>query len=309
MPLRRVLIGTDFSDASITAAKWCARHLVSEGELVLVHAVEMPQPPVFLRRLLPTPDEVSENLRRGAEQRMDELVAALDGPAVHTVIRQGAAPQVIVDAARECEADLIVVGEHGLRRGVRGLIGTTAERLLTLAPVPVLVARDLPDGPPSAVLAPLDGSPSDARVLSWAATFCRHFEARVTACHAVDVMELYRRVRTISAASRLRELENEFRRDAAAWVESRLAETDLPTDDRSVEIRIGDPRYAIPAMAEMTGADLIIMGGTGAGAMARAMVGSVTNAVLSSTSYPVLVVTGTDRPKEGVGDGDGAGEP
>lgn len=298
MPLRRVLLGTDFSDASIAAAKWCARHLISEGELILVHAVELPQQPVFLRRLLPAAEEVAENLASSAAARMDELEGAVDGRRTRTVIRQGAAPQVIADVARETGADLIVVGEHGLRRGVRGLIGTTAERLLTLAPVPVLVARELPDGPPAAVLAPLDGCATDSRVLDWARTFSRRFDAHVTACHAVDVMELYRRVRTISAAGRLRELEAEFRRDATAWVEKRLEETGLPEDRRSVEVRMGDPRYAIPAMAEMTTADLIIMGGAGAGAMTRAVVGSVTSAVLSSTSFPVLVVVGEDRPRD-----------
>jgi nucleotide-binding universal stress UspA family protein len=302
MQLRRVVIGTDFSDASIAAARWVAAHLVSDGELVLVHAIDLPTPPVFLRRLLPTPDEVAENLRVGAEQRMDELAESLPDRKLHTVIRPGSAPQVVADAARECDADLIVVGEHGLRRGVRSLIGTTAERLLTCAPVPVLVARDLPAGPPSVVLAPLDGSDADSRVLSWARTFCDRFGSKVTACHAVDVMELYRRVRTLSAASRLRELEHEFRRDATTWVQQRLAESGLPDPDTAAEIRIGDPRYAIPAMAELAGADLIIMGGAGAGAVSRAVIGSVTSAVLSSTSYPVLVVVG-DRPAEGARDG------
>jgi nucleotide-binding universal stress UspA family protein len=294
MPLQRVLVGTDFSDASVSATRWAARHLVPGGELVIVHALDVPLPPTFLRRLMPTPDEMAENLQLGAEQRMDKLVASIDGCTVQTVIRHGPSPQVVADAARECEAQLIVVGEHGLRRGVRGLIGTTAERLLTISPVPVLVARELPDGPPTNLLAPLDGSGSDGRVLGWAQLLCDQFQARVTACHAVDVMDLYRRVRTISAASRMRELEDEFRRDAAEWLRSRLAETSLPDHDAAVEIRIGDPRYAIPAMAEMTGADLIIMGGKGAGAVARAMVGSVTSAVLSSTSYPVLVVVGED---------------
>jgi nucleotide-binding universal stress UspA family protein len=292
MSLRRVLVGTDFSAASIAAARWCARHLIADGELIVGHAIDMPLPPVFLRRLLPTPEEVAENLRIGAEQRMAGLSASLAVRAVHSAIRQGNAPQVLADLAREWAVDLVVVGEHGPRRGIRSLLGTTAERLLTCAPVPVLVARDLPEGPPAHVLAPLDGSRADGRILAWAHTFATSYGSRVTACHAVDVLELYRRVRTIAAAARLRELEHEFRRDAAEWIRARLAETELPADDMAVEIRIGDPRYAIPAMAELTGADLIIMGGAGAGALERAVVGSVAGAVLSSTSYPVLVVVG-----------------
>jgi nucleotide-binding universal stress UspA family protein len=49
--------------------------------------------------------------------------------------------EVVCDAAKRWEADLIVVGTHG-RRGVgRVLMGSGAEQIVRLAPVPVLVVR------------------------------------------------------------------------------------------------------------------------------------------------------------------------
>ncbi len=49
--------------------------------------------------------------------------------------------EVVADAAKQWNADLVVVGTHG-RRGVgRMLLGSGAEQILRLATVPVLVIR------------------------------------------------------------------------------------------------------------------------------------------------------------------------
>lgn len=49
--------------------------------------------------------------------------------------------EVIADEAREFDADLIAVGTHG-RRGIgRVLLGSDAEQVIRLAPVPVLAVR------------------------------------------------------------------------------------------------------------------------------------------------------------------------
>jgi nucleotide-binding universal stress UspA family protein len=294
MELKRVVVGVDFSDASLAVVRWVAQHLVPAGELVLVHALDVPQLPAFLRRVLPAPEDVESELQAAAEQRMEELGASLHGPDVTSRIRVGSPPQVLADTARDCNANLLVVGEHGRRRGVRGLLGTTAERLLNVAPVPVLIARELPNGPPTSILAPLDASAVDARVLQWARLLQETFGTHVTACHAVDLMELYSRVRTISAAARMKELESKVRTDARRWVRDRLEEAGLPADEAYAEVRMGDPRHTIPAMADAAGADLVVMGGRGAGAVSRAVVGSVTSAILGSTSFAVLVVLGDD---------------
>jgi nucleotide-binding universal stress UspA family protein len=49
--------------------------------------------------------------------------------------------ELVVDAARAWSADLVVIGTHG-RRGVgRVLLGSDAEQILRLSPVPVLLVR------------------------------------------------------------------------------------------------------------------------------------------------------------------------
>jgi nucleotide-binding universal stress UspA family protein len=52
--------------------------------------------------------------------------------------------ELVAEEARAWEADLVVVGTHG-RRGVgRMLLGSGAEQVLRLAPVPVLAVRNPP---------------------------------------------------------------------------------------------------------------------------------------------------------------------
>lgn len=49
--------------------------------------------------------------------------------------------EVIVDAAQQWQADLIVVGTHGRRGLERLIIGSVAEQLVRLAPASVLLVR------------------------------------------------------------------------------------------------------------------------------------------------------------------------
>ncbi|MET0519084.1 MAG: universal stress protein [Burkholderiaceae bacterium] len=57
----------------------------------------------------------------------------------------------VLDQAQLWQADLIVIGTHGRRGVARFLMGSDAEQILRLAPVPVLLVRSPHEGPrPSA---------------------------------------------------------------------------------------------------------------------------------------------------------------
>jgi nucleotide-binding universal stress UspA family protein len=60
---------------------------------------------------------------------------------VESVAREGYPPEVIVEAARELDVDLVAMGTHG-RTGLRHLLlGSNAERVIEHAPCPVLTVR------------------------------------------------------------------------------------------------------------------------------------------------------------------------
>ena len=60
----------------------------------------------------------------------------------------------------------------------------------------------------------------------------------------------------------------------------------------SFEVVAGMPAEEIVAYADAIDADLIVLGSRGRGALASALLGSVSNAVLQSARRPVLVVRG-----------------
>jgi nucleotide-binding universal stress UspA family protein len=139
---RRILFATDLSPASASAfdeAIDLAR--MAGAELLIVHVY---QPPA----LLPTDvslspavyDELDTKLRESAEKDLSSLVeeAGRRGLRAESLLLAGFADEAIAEAARERQADLVVVGTHG-RTGVRRfLLGSVASRVITAAPCPVM---------------------------------------------------------------------------------------------------------------------------------------------------------------------------
>lgn len=66
-----------------------------------------------------------------------------------------------------------------------------------------------------------------------------------------------------------------------------LAQSDIPCETLLIR---GDPGRTLLREAEAWGADLIIMGSHGRGALYRKLVGSVSQAVIETRRFPVLVV-------------------
>ena len=88
-------------------------------------------------------DPVELSFREEAETALNVVTAEFDGwgPAVHAEIRSGSPAAEIVHAAKERDADLVVVasGSGGLTETI--LLGSTAQRVQHSAPCPVLVSR------------------------------------------------------------------------------------------------------------------------------------------------------------------------
>jgi nucleotide-binding universal stress UspA family protein len=54
----------------------------------------------------------------------------------------GRPSDAIIDAAKKAKASLVVLGTHGRNAFEKLLIGSTAERVVRLSPVPVLTVRE-----------------------------------------------------------------------------------------------------------------------------------------------------------------------
>ena len=142
---RTILLPSDFSGCSAEAAL-AARRLAEcfGSRLIVLHVLDEPAAldPMFR-------GEVPLELLRGRmEQYASEgmeafLKAHFDGLAgVEARTASGVPYREIVREARECGAGLIVIGTHG-RTGVeRVIFGSTAEKVVRMAPCPVLSVRE-----------------------------------------------------------------------------------------------------------------------------------------------------------------------
>jgi nucleotide-binding universal stress UspA family protein len=299
MRLHRVVIGMDFSDSATAAAAWTARHFAPDAELVLVHAIVVPDVPRFLRARTPPPETLIQTARVGADQRMRELATSLGAKFIWPEIRVGSAAEQIVQACSEYDADVIVVGPHGERAGGWGeRLGSTAEQLVRTAPVPVLLATHARDAAPRRVLVPVDDSRVTPWVVRWAQFLAERYDARATAVYVIGpaVMTNALSMASVGLADvgpQVAAMRTDLRADAEHW----LART--VTDNRSREalhsdIVFGDPGSEIVTIATDSNADLIVMGSRGLTGVKRVLLGSVASHVLRHAPCPMLVVKEPD---------------
>ena len=140
----RILLPSDFSDCSAEAARAARRLAEHFGSGILVlHVMDEPAAldPMF-RGDVPS-EMLRERMAKYCREAMDRFLAShLQGLAgVETRIVSGIPYREILRAARETGAGLIVIGTHG-RTGVEHVIfGSTAEKVVRMAPCPVLSVR------------------------------------------------------------------------------------------------------------------------------------------------------------------------
>jgi nucleotide-binding universal stress UspA family protein len=147
MVFRRVLVPTDFSPPSERAWDLARRLARAVGaEIVILH-VFVPPPPPYVDAAVPVVPivDIYESGRRWVEEQLARWAAKAreEGLTAKTLLRDGAAHKEIVAAARDEGADLIAIGTHGYSGVERLLLGSVAEKVIRLAPCPVLAIRDV----------------------------------------------------------------------------------------------------------------------------------------------------------------------
>ena len=142
---RRILHPTDFSRASGAAfAEALALARENRAELLLVHVLLPPTPFIGDGYVSPkTYQDLEAASRRWALRRLGKLLAkARQAKArVKAVLLEGVPYDQIARAARRKPADLIVMGTHGRTGLSKFFLGSVAERVIPLAPCPVLTVR------------------------------------------------------------------------------------------------------------------------------------------------------------------------
>jgi nucleotide-binding universal stress UspA family protein len=142
---RNILVPTDGSDLSITAALRAIplARLAGAGMTAVFIQDTYPYTGVGEANAAGLQAFMAAARQHGlaAIQRIRDA-AAQAGVAVESlVIEDHQAARGIVDAARSCDADLIVMGSHGRSGLAKLMLGSIATQVLALSPVPVMVIK------------------------------------------------------------------------------------------------------------------------------------------------------------------------
>jgi nucleotide-binding universal stress UspA family protein len=142
--LKRVLVATDFSDAS-NAALVYGRELARTfgARLDVLHVVPSLAKYYAAEAYTAAFPEIEEGMEQAAQREIDMLLTRGDRRlGARAILRTSQSPAAgITQHARDENIDLIVIGTQG-RGGVAHLfVGSVAERVVRTAPCPVLTVR------------------------------------------------------------------------------------------------------------------------------------------------------------------------
>jgi nucleotide-binding universal stress UspA family protein len=135
--LTRILVATDFGEAADVAMDYGRALARTFGSsLHLLHVMENR----FLRPSPIDPHQLTAATASRLGQRLtDDDRAALHATAV--LLTSDSPAEEIVKYAQTHDIDLIVMGTHGRTAMARVLVGSVAEKVVRMAPCPVLTVR------------------------------------------------------------------------------------------------------------------------------------------------------------------------
>jgi len=288
-PIQRILIATDFSETAGMAAQRAARLAERHAaELLMVHALESGN---WIEQLA--------SMGGGSVHRRDVFEASLAGleqerariglPVnCRTELLESPLHQALPDLLATYPADLLVMGSHGAGGWGDALLGSTADRVLRLHRLPVLLVRNQDRRDYERVAFATDFSPASETAARFGLVLTQGaIHLLLHACEPPFES-------TLAFAGVSDEVIEHYRRDAA-----RQALADLEAFAERIG---GDAVRAVPALREgrpsrvLTGfvtdaeIDLLVVGVSGRSRIERGLLGSVSRHAASGLPCDVLLV-------------------
>jgi len=147
----KILVATDGSDFSRAAVEKCCQLLkLSENPQIKVVSVYEQMAPMatepfavsaqYHQEMMDLARRQCQTFAAESARQIKESLAD-SNPGIETDVKLGTPASVIVDEAKDWNADLIVVGSHGRGFWGRLTLGSVSDAIVHHAPCSVLVAR------------------------------------------------------------------------------------------------------------------------------------------------------------------------
>lgn len=145
----KILLATDGSEFSFTAAKKCCEFLKKGAVVRILYVVEeiAPAEPFgmtdeYLAIVRQASRDVAEGVVEDTRQAMEAILGGAPQSGIETRTEFGRPKVKIVEEAEKWGADLVVVGSHGRGFWGRMFLGSVSDAVVRHAPCSVLVVRE-----------------------------------------------------------------------------------------------------------------------------------------------------------------------
>jgi nucleotide-binding universal stress UspA family protein len=296
LQIRKIVVPIDFSNHARRALDEAIAFAKTFGaELHLLHCYQF-LPEVLELYGVETPQSFERDVVEAAEKRMDEWCGAVRGQGVpvHPHMASGLPAKEATELAERIGADLIAMGTKGLTGLKHVLLGSVAERVVRLAPCPVLtVPRNENASAESGahgiarILVPVDFSDDSQRALDVAIDLAKTFGAELHLLHCYQIHPASVSPYGIVVPETL---EHDIRMAAL----QRLSEWREKAAARGIRVQehitAHFPSQEIVAASERLDIDLIAMGTRGLTGLKHALLGSVAERTIRNAPCAVLTV-------------------
>jgi nucleotide-binding universal stress UspA family protein len=283
-PGRTVVVGADGSESALRAVRWAARAAASTGrDLLVVLAYGGVDPSLVADAAIwrRYQQEIVDMARGQAARAVEAARAEAPGLVVTEELVDGGAAPALLERAGD---GLLVVGEQGVGGLGGALVGSVASTVAAHAAGPVVVVRgEVPTAPDAPVVVGVDGSPTSAAAIDFAAAYADAAGCPMVAVHTwwdslVDTVP--------EAFIDLDAIADDERRLLAEQLSGRSA----IHPDLVVSTVVARSRPARSLLEQARGARLLVVGTRGRGGFAGLLLGSVSRAMVHRSPCPVAVV-------------------
>lgn len=285
-----VLVPVDLTPSSDRAlGRLSLLPLADDARMTLLHVVPGGLSPGERRRAERDASKALADEARHLRKQIHEKIR------IEPLVRLGAAAKEIAACATEVRAELIVMG-RGAGRPLRdAFLGSTAERVIRQARLPVLVVRLAPRRAYGRPALALDLDPTALEVVRLMLLVLPPPRPRVDVIHAFDVP--YRGMIYPSLSDEEAERKDGVRSSAthelATLLATALAKAGVREQDRpfwKTHVRYGSPRMVVEKAIKKAETDLLVLGTHGYSGAAHMLLGTVAGDLLRAARCDVLVV-------------------